>query len=490
MLKYDTHVYLGPTLDRKTAAIYLPQAYYHPPIKCGDLIKLLRLEPKRVVIIDGIYENVPSVWHKEIMLALDSGVEMFGAASMGALRAAELYQFGMIGVGEIFCNFVDNQLLDDDEVAVLHKGKEDKFAPINDAMVNIRATLSKATELGIISFDYSEKLIIACKHEFYPYRLLQKAITNLNSVFLQESNALSCWLSEHGLVDLKKNDAIDVLTYVQSLISADRVAKKPLFANIPMTKFIASLVDDMETLPLDIQETWLPPMEVKLQALSVQQPLHFQLVSGIAKWLKHLCLLIDDDMQLVDPAHCHDYIKQHDLYSPTRDFKPIEHHPVIGDVYPMIYGLVCLGNITNTMIDVYLPAAAFYFGLDYKTAAISEKNLLRKLLVLILAAHTQLQDKQLKIKEQVLVDHLKDTTFWQRYYNNKVSYPDSPPPVDLRIAIDFVAIYMQVIYVYQGFRDCSLGAAPVPSYFRWIYDAMELYVSSVAHKALSVESHA
>lgn len=487
MLKYDTHVYLGPTLDLKTALTYLPQAYYHPPVKCGDLIKLLRLDPKRVVIIDGIYENVPSVWHKEIMLALDRGVEVFGAASMGALRAAELYQFGMIGVGEIFCNFVDNQLLDDDEVAVLHKGKEDNFASINDAMVNIRATLAKATELGIISFEYSEKLIAVCKHQFYPYRILQKAITDLTRFYPQESDALSMWLSDHGQVDLKKNDAMDALNYVQSLISAGQVADKLASAKMPMTKFIASLVDDVETLPFDIQESWLPPMELKLQALSVEQPLHFRLVSEIAKWLKHLCLLIDDNTQLVEPMHCHNYMKKYDLYSPTMDFLPIENHPAIGAVYPMIYGLVCLGNISNKMIEAYLPAAAFYFELDYKTATVAEKNLLRKVLVLILSAHTQLQDKKLKIKEQVILDHLKDTTFWQRYHKNKAT---DPQPVDLHIAIDFVAIYMQVVYIYQGFRDSDLGEAPTPSYFGWVYDAMELYASSFTREALSIEYHA
>jgi hypothetical protein len=180
-------------------------------------------------------------------------------------------------------------------------------------------------------------------------------------------------------------------------------------------------------------------------------------------------------------------MKQYDLYSPTFDFLPIENHPAIGAIYPMIYGLVCLGNISNKMIEAYLPAAAFYFELDYQTAVVAEKNLLRKVLVLILSAHTQLQDKKLKIKEQVIIDHLKDTTFWQRYHKNKAT---DPQPVDLHIAIDFVAIYMQVVYIYQGFRDGDLGEAPTPSYFRWVYDAMELYASNFTREALSIEYHA
>ena len=67
-MEYDTHVYLGPTLNPQAARNYLHQAYYHPPVKCGDLIRVFRLKPKRIIIIDGIYEQIPAVWHKEILL--------------------------------------------------------------------------------------------------------------------------------------------------------------------------------------------------------------------------------------------------------------------------------------------------------------------------------------------------------------------------------------------------------------------------------------
>src|SRR5688572_32760283 len=49
-----------------------------------------------------------------------SGVRVFGAASMGALRAAELQPFGMIGVGQVFQAYRRGHLTDDDEVAVAH----------------------------------------------------------------------------------------------------------------------------------------------------------------------------------------------------------------------------------------------------------------------------------------------------------------------------------------------------------------------------------
>ena len=47
------------------------------------------------VIVDGSFQWTPAVWHKEILWAMGRGVHVFGAASMGALRAAELDGFGL-----------------------------------------------------------------------------------------------------------------------------------------------------------------------------------------------------------------------------------------------------------------------------------------------------------------------------------------------------------------------------------------------------------
>ena len=58
--------------------------------------------PRAIGLIDGVFLDVPAVWHRELLWALSEGVHVFGAASMGALRAAELAPFGMRGVGTIF----------------------------------------------------------------------------------------------------------------------------------------------------------------------------------------------------------------------------------------------------------------------------------------------------------------------------------------------------------------------------------------------------
>src|SRR6185295_18286818 len=115
-------------------------AIYLPPVSQGDVYRLARLGPRAIGIIDGYFDRVPAVWHKEILWALARGIHVFGSASMGALRAAELAAFGMLGVGEIFEAFRDGVLDDDAEVAVAHGQAESGYRATSEAMVNVRAT--------------------------------------------------------------------------------------------------------------------------------------------------------------------------------------------------------------------------------------------------------------------------------------------------------------------------------------------------------------
>jgi hypothetical protein len=80
----DCYVFLGPSLPVKAAREILP-ARFLPPAKCGDIFKLLRLHPKVILIVDGYFEHHAAVWHKDILYAFHLGVQVLGAASMGAL---------------------------------------------------------------------------------------------------------------------------------------------------------------------------------------------------------------------------------------------------------------------------------------------------------------------------------------------------------------------------------------------------------------------
>lgn len=210
-----TVVFCGPTLSHGEALALLPDARVLPPASQGDVLREGRYNPSNIVLIDGYFEGVPSVWHKEILWALDRGIRVLGASSMGALRATELVEFGMVGFGVVFRLFADGELEDDDEVAVTHGPSELGFPACSEAMVNIRATLASAEQQCILSGSARAALEAAAKSLFFPDRTLEKIIEQApSSVSAVERESLAGWWNE-GRVDLKKQDAIGLLTWLR-----------------------------------------------------------------------------------------------------------------------------------------------------------------------------------------------------------------------------------------------------------------------------------
>ena len=148
-----------------------------PPVSEGDVLKLVPLKPVLIGIVDGYFENVPAVWHKEILYAMKQGIHIMGAASMGALRSAELEAFGMEGVGAIYRAYADGFLEDDDEVTVAHGPAELGFPLLSEAMVNIRRTLDDAYHQNILNAPDRDRLLSIAKQLHYKLRNYGKIMT-------------------------------------------------------------------------------------------------------------------------------------------------------------------------------------------------------------------------------------------------------------------------------------------------------------------------
>src|ERR1043165_3840307 len=94
----------GPSLPPSKAPV-VAGVEWRPPVRQGDLYRAALSRPALIGVIDGTFELVPTVWHKEILWAMAHGIHVYGAASIGALRAAELCDFGMKGIGEVYRQF-------------------------------------------------------------------------------------------------------------------------------------------------------------------------------------------------------------------------------------------------------------------------------------------------------------------------------------------------------------------------------------------------
>jgi hypothetical protein len=208
-------IFVGPTLPPRDRPRH-PALAWRPPVRQGELYRAARAGPATIGVIDGYFEATPTVWHKEILWAMAQGIHVFGAASIGALRAAELDGFGMRGIGRIYEGFRDGTLEDDDEVAVLHGPEELGYPAVTEAMVNIRATVSAAIAGGVVSAEAAAALLAAAKGLFYKERTYAAALAHLPE---RERAAFGEWLPR-GRIDRKRLDAEAMIAAIRSELAA------------------------------------------------------------------------------------------------------------------------------------------------------------------------------------------------------------------------------------------------------------------------------
>jgi hypothetical protein len=190
-----------------------------------------RERPLAIGIIDGYFERVPAVWHKELLWAMSEGIHVFGAASMGALRAAELAEFGMCGVGSIFEAYRSGRLEDDDEVAVAHGDASTGYRLASESMVNIRATLEAAERDRVVAPGVRQQLETWAKELFYPdrsyARILERALQE--GIHKEEVSRLREYVTAKR-IDRKRADAIAMLETMAECRKLGKAAARPAFS--------------------------------------------------------------------------------------------------------------------------------------------------------------------------------------------------------------------------------------------------------------------
>jgi hypothetical protein len=230
-------IFAGPSLPPRLRPAGEPLIEWRPPVRQGELYRAALARPAVIGVIDGYFEVVPTVWHKEILWAMAQGTYVLGAASIGALRAAELDVFGMCGIGAVYEAFRDGVLEDDDEVAVLHGPEELGYPPLTEAMVNIRATFAEAVRRGVIAPELAARLTKIAKALFYKKRSYQAvfetaAASGLPATALSD---LIAWLPA-GHIDQKRRDAEAMLEAIRAHLAA---APPPLHVSYTLAETVA-----------------------------------------------------------------------------------------------------------------------------------------------------------------------------------------------------------------------------------------------------------
>jgi len=219
-------VFVGPSLRPEDLSAY-PHIRPLPPVRQGDVYRAIQSGAAAIGIVDGYFDGQPAVWHKEILWALTQGIAVFGAASMGALRAAELHGFGMVGIGRIFEDYRDEIRTDDDDVALVHGPAELGFVALTEPMVTIDATLETAVDEAVISADLAETIRQVAKAQFYQARTWESVLGALPET--APVAGFATWL-EGGKVDRKRADALDLLAALDDHLRSGEPAPAPSFS--------------------------------------------------------------------------------------------------------------------------------------------------------------------------------------------------------------------------------------------------------------------
>jgi hypothetical protein len=175
------------------------------PAAYGDVARAVLDGANAIGIVDGRFEDTRSVWHKEILFALSKGVAVAGAASMGALRAAECAAFGMIGIGDVFERYARGEFEDDGDVAQLHGPAELGYLALSEPLANIVATLEALRSEKLISPEECSALIEGARRLHYKERGYQRLFEATNFSADRQS-FLTAWTARHA-VDRKAGDA-------------------------------------------------------------------------------------------------------------------------------------------------------------------------------------------------------------------------------------------------------------------------------------------
>ena len=138
-----------------------------PPARQGDLHRAVLDGASAIGLIDGVFGFVPSVWHKEILFALKAGVHVLGAASLGALRAAECADFGMEPVGTIALSYLDGERIEDGDVCLAHAPEEMAFMPLSEPLVDAEATIAAMAAAGAASPEQADALLITARGLYF-----------------------------------------------------------------------------------------------------------------------------------------------------------------------------------------------------------------------------------------------------------------------------------------------------------------------------------
>ena len=211
-------IYTGLTLPFDEAKEILDthdniEVIYKRPIKRGDIGEALKENPDIIAIIDGVFHQSSAVGHKEILNAMNKGIKVYGASSMGALRASELDSLGMVGMGYCYEQYATGEIESDDDVAVMLDS--DTLEPLSTPLISMKYVFTKAVDENILTENEKDELLQIAKSEFYPKRNYAQTLSK-STLDNDKKSELIDFIRQTE--DIKKTDAKKLVNHLKQIL--------------------------------------------------------------------------------------------------------------------------------------------------------------------------------------------------------------------------------------------------------------------------------
>lgn len=208
-------VFAGPSLSaiEATRSLNLEGLTLLPPAKRGDIAVLLAKQlPGTIVIVDGLFDQALSIGHIEIRNALFAGWKIWGLSSMGAIRAFEMRDCGMIGFGAVYNKFLEFDDFRDDEVALLHEPTI-PYRAFTEPLIHMRYAIEHIRSSGHINRIIAELALNTMDRLWFGHRTIARLYDVIsllcNNLPIQE---IEKWFGNWDAFRVKSLDLVQFVT--------------------------------------------------------------------------------------------------------------------------------------------------------------------------------------------------------------------------------------------------------------------------------------
>jgi hypothetical protein len=131
---------------------------------------------------------------------------------MGAIRAFEMRQFGMLGFGRIYEHFLAEDDFQDDEVALLHT-TDASYQALTEPLVHIRYFLFALERDGVLTQRIATSIVANLKSLWYGHRTLERATAMIRELGGDEAAATALsYLKNFSEFRIKTLDLVSFLS--------------------------------------------------------------------------------------------------------------------------------------------------------------------------------------------------------------------------------------------------------------------------------------